>query len=87
MLFTDLGEYKLLFQDHILTVLLWVSTWGIIDSALNYFTVTANSAVFRILILIIVFILSSIALFKLSLEARNIERQELRELISEIRSH
>jgi len=85
MLFTDLGEYQLLFQDHILTVILWVSAWGLLDIFLDH--VTGNSKLLRVLILSILFITSSIAISKLSKEAQIIERQELRSLISEIRSH
>lgn len=81
---TNLGEFQLLFQDHILTVFLWASAWGLIDMCLECFA--SDSRTLRALILISIFIISAQAIARLSKKAQLIEKEELRQLINELRN-
>ena len=74
----DLIDFRLLFQDHILLVLLWVSVWGLFEMLLE--CCTGNSKLLRALVLILILIVSSLAICRLAKRGERLEAEELRQL-------
>ena len=83
MLGGDLIDFRLLFQDHILLVLLWVSVWGLVEMLLDSFT--GNSKTLRALVLALLFVVSSLAICRLAKRGERLEAEELRQLLAELR--
>ena len=78
MLGGDLVDFRLLFQDHILLVFLWISIWGLTEMTLNH--LTGKSLILRALILLFIFVVSAQAICRLAKRGERMEAEELRRL-------
>jgi len=78
----DLIDFRLLFQDHIILVFLWVSIWGLTEIALDIFT--GKSIFLRAIVLGLIFIISAQALCSLAKKGEKLESDEIKKFISEV---
>ncbi|NBR60497.1 MAG: hypothetical protein EBT86_02405 [Actinobacteria bacterium] len=80
----DLIDFRLLFQEHIIFIFLWVSVWGLTEIALDIFT--GKSVFIRVLILSLIFLISSQALSSLAKCGEKLESDEINKFILKLRT-
>lgn len=84
----DIIDYRLLFQDHILLVAMWISLWGLTEIGLDY--LAGNSKILRISLLLLLFILSAQAITNLEKTAEKQthlhEKEEIHKILDALRN-